>query len=75
MCVLISVAVSLFSHIIFAHLYIFILILIVSPDSFGPLLCVCSWCEKSLSYFILNIEACHVNILHNWTVMTYDLVG
>ena len=40
---------SPFSHIIFAHLYIFIHICIVSPDSLGLVLIVCSCRDNKLS--------------------------
>ena len=46
---------SLFNHTIIPHLYIFTPISIVSPNSLGLMLFVCSWCDKkSLSYHIIS---------------------
>ena len=50
-------AVFSFSHTIILHLYIFIPIFIVSPNSLGLMLFVCSWCDKNKVYLILSMNS------------------
>ena len=61
---------SPFSHTIIPHLYIFTPIFIVSPNSLGLMLFVCSWCDKKKSYLILSylISSYLIGQLHPITV-------
>ena len=56
---------SPFNHTIIPHLYIFTPIFIVSPNSLGLMLFVCSWCDKKikfiLSYLILSSYSVNSN--------------
>ena len=45
---------SPFNHTIIPHLYIFTPIFIVSLNSLGLMLFVCSWCDKNKVYLILS---------------------